>query len=307
MLKKRYRLKVRSVDKRVLIGIAIIAILGVGLIGYRALNPATPDVPDDGGETPDSGGETPDSGETPDTGGETPDTGGETPDTGETIAATISGVILDDTGSPISGVLVEVGDLSATTGSDGKYSLDVEEGKYYVEASKEGYSQGIKSVTVTEETIYEADFELRVISTGTGDGKTIRVITRHGADIMLVAEDLFLESDFAIENNIVNIEWLPIADSLWIETISRSDDVDVAWGGGPDLFDLLLESELLKPVEGESIDSILDATSSYGSSEFMKLLLQYEVTALPRLLFHCHRPLLILVQRRVTKRCVRGG
>ena len=249
----------KSVDKRVLIGIAVVAILGLGLIGYRAIYPAEPDVPDNGGETPDSGGETPDSGgETPDTGGETPDTGGETPDTGgETIAGTITGTILDDSGTPVEGVLVQASDVSATTNSNGVYSLEVEEGDYYVEASKDGYSQGIKSVKVSEETTYETDFTLRVLSTGTGDGKTIRVITRHGADIMLVAEDLFLESDFAVENNVVNIEWLPIADSLWIETISRSGDVDVAWGGGPDLFDIILDAGLLAPLEGENIDSIL--------------------------------------------------
>jgi len=268
MLIKRYRDKVRSVDKRVLIGIAVVAILGLGLIGYRALNPATTDEPDNGGDTPDSGGDTPDSGETPDTGGETPDTGGETPEPDETITGTISGTILDDSGAPISGVLVQVGDVSDTTDSNGAYSLTVSDGTYYVEAAKNGYSQGIKSVSVTESIEYEADFTLRVLSTGTGDGKTIRVITRHGADIMLVAEDLFLESDFAIENNIVNIEWLPIADALWLETISRSADVDVAWGGGPDLFDIILDADLLAPLEGVNIDSILsDIPMDIGGSE----------------------------------------
>ena len=253
-----------------MIGIAVVAILGLGFIGYRALNPAGPEVPDNGGETPDSGGETPDTGgETPDTGGETPDTGGETPDTGgETITATISGTILDDEGNPIAGVLVQVGDVSDTTDSNGEYSLEVEEGDYYVEASKNGYTQGIKSVKITEETTYEADFTLRVLSTGAGEGKTIRVITRHGADIMLVAEDLFLESDFAVENNIINIEWLPIADSLWIDTISRSGDVDVAWGGGPDLFDIILDAGYLAPLEGENIDAILASIpEDIGGSE----------------------------------------
>jgi ABC-type Fe3+ transport system substrate-binding protein len=237
-------------DKRVLFGVIIIAVIGLGFIGYRIM---TPDTPGDGDGVPDTNGEL------PDTGGETPDSDGETPDTGddEPVIGTITGTILDDEGNPLEGVLVQVGDISVTTGVNGAYSLEVNEGEYYVEVSKEGYSQGIKSVKVTEETTYKADFELRVLSTGIGEGKTIRVITRHGADIMLVAEDLFLESDFAIENNIVNIEWLPIADALWIETITRSDDIDVAWGGGPDLFDILLNAELLAPLEGESIDSIL--------------------------------------------------
>jgi len=232
------------VDRRVLIGIAVVVLLGLGYIGYRAMNPAQPEPPENGGEPPD--------------GGETPGNDGETPGTGnETITATVSGTITDDSGNPIEGVLVQIGDVSTTTDSNGEYSLEVSDGTYYVEASKGGYSQGIKSVTVTESTGYETDFSLRVLSTGTGEGKTIRVVTRHGADIMLVAEELFLESDFAVENNIVNIEWLPIADSLWIETITRSGDIDVAWGGGPDLFDIILDAGLLAPLEGENIDALL--------------------------------------------------
>ncbi len=234
-------------DRRILMGIIVVAILGVGLLGYRAMNPPQPDGPDNGEEPPDTNGEEP-----PDTNGEEP------PDTnGETITATVSGAVTDDSGEPVEGVLVQIGDVSTTTDSNGEYSLEVSNGTYYIEASKEGYSQGIKSVTVTEETEYEADFSLRVLSTGTGEGQTIRVVTRHGADIMLVAEELFLESDFAVENNIVNIEWLPIADSLWIETISRSGDIDVAWGGGPDLFDIILDAGLLASLEGDNIEALL--------------------------------------------------
>lgn len=255
-------------DKRVLIGIVFVALLGLGFIGYRAMNPAQPDVPDTGGETPDTGGETPDTGgETPDTGGETPDTG-ETDTGGETITATVSGTITDDSGNLIEGVLVQISDVSTTTDSNGEYSVEVSNGTYYVEASKDTYSKGIKSVTVTEETECEADFTLRVLSTGTGDGKKIRVITRHGADIMMVTDELFLASDYAVENNIVDIEWLPIADALWIETISRSGDVDVAWGGGPDLFDIILDAGLLAPLEGENIDAILaEIPEDIGGSE----------------------------------------
>lgn len=234
-------------DRRVLIGIVVVAMLGLGYFGYRAMNPAQPDGPENGEEPPDTNGEEP-----PDTNGEEP------PDTnGEPITGTVSGTITDDSGEPIEDVLVKIGDVSTTTDSNGEYSLEVTNGTYYVEASKEGYSQGIKSITITEEIEYEADFSLRVLSTGPGEGKTIRVVTRHGADIMLVAERLFLESDFAVENNIVNIEFLPIADSLWIETISRSGDIDVAWGGGPDLFDIILDAGLLAPLEGENIEALL--------------------------------------------------
>ena len=97
-----------------MIGIAIVAILGLGFIGYRALNPSQPNVPDNGGETPDNGGETPDSG------GETPDSGGETPDTGGTVQGTISGTVKDDSGNPVQGVLIQVGSSSTTTGANGE-------------------------------------------------------------------------------------------------------------------------------------------------------------------------------------------
>ena len=100
-------------DKRVLIGIAIIAILGLGFIGYRALTPQ-PNVPDNGG---DNGG-----GETPDSGGETPDSGGETPDSG-TVQGTISGTVLDASGNPVEGVLIQVGSISTTTGANGVYTI----------------------------------------------------------------------------------------------------------------------------------------------------------------------------------------
>ncbi len=234
-------------DRRILIGIVVVAIIGLGYFGYRAMNPTQPEEPGNGEEPPGTNGEEP-----PGTNGEEP------PGTnGEPITATVSGTVTDDSGEPIEGVLVQIGDVSTATDENGEYSLEVLNGTYYVEASKYGYSQGIKSVTVTEETEYEADFSLRALSTGPGEGKTIRVVTRHGADIMLVAEDLFLKSDYAIENNIVNIEWLPIADSLWIETIARSGDIDVAWGGGPDLFDIILDADLLAPLEGEDIDAIL--------------------------------------------------
>ena len=245
-----------------MIGIVLIAVIGLGFIGLRVLNPVEPDIPDNGGEVPDSGGDEPDAG------GEDPDAGGDTPDPTETEYATISGKITDTSGAAIEGVEVQIGDQSTTTDADGEYSIQVEPGDYFLEVSKTSYSQGIKSLTVTSDETVDVDFSLRVISSGTGDGKTIRVITRHGADIMLVAERLFLESDFAIENNIKNIAWLPIADALWIETISRSEDVDVAWGGGPDLFDIILDEGLLAPLEGDSIDSILaDIPEDIGGSE----------------------------------------
>ncbi len=242
-----------------MIGIVLIAVIGLGFIGLRVLNPVEPDVPDNGGEVPG-------------TGGDEPDAGGDTPEPSETESATITGTITDASGAPIAGVEVLIGDQSTTTNADGEYFIQVEPGDYFLEVSKTSYSQGIKSLTVTGDETVEVNFSLRVISSGTGDGKTISVITRHGADIMLVAENLFLDSDFAIENNVKNIKWLPIADALWIETVLRSGDVDVAWGGGPDLFNIILDEGLLAPLEGDNIDSILSGIpEDIGGSETRKI------------------------------------
>jgi len=237
------------VDRRVLVGLIIVVLLGVGLIGFNLMKPGKPDIPDNGGETPDTGGETPDAGEEP-------------------VTATVSGTVTDDSGNPIEGATVQLGDVSVTTDAEGRFNVTLEAGTYFIEVSKDRYSQGVKSITISEPKNYDADFTLRLLDTGVGEGKTIRVITRHGADIMLVAERMFLESDFAIENNIVNIEWLPIADSLWVETIKRSDDIDVAWGGGPDLFDIILEEGLLEPLDDADIQEILvSLPDEIGGSE----------------------------------------
>jgi len=233
---------VNYVDKRVLFGVAVVALLVVGYVGYMALNQQEPD----NGEEPNGDG---------------------TP-----ILATIAGKILDDSGNPMQGVTVKIGSFTTTTDASGAFSVEVSEGDYVVEVSKTNYSKGVKTISVTESTEYEADFTLKLISTGGGEGKVLRVITRHGADIMLVAEDMFLDSDYAKEHEIVNIEWLPIADSLWIETISRSGDVDVAWGGGPDLFDIILDSGLLAPLEGEGVEAILAGIpEDIGGSETRRI------------------------------------
>jgi len=81
-------------------------------------------------------------------------------------------------------------------------------------------------------------------------GITLRVITRHGYDILDVAKSEFLASDYAKKYNIVNVEWLSIDPGEWVDVIKASaskpgQEIDVAWGGGPTLFDLLVKEGLL--------------------------------------------------------------
>jgi len=90
----------------------------------------------------------------------------------------------------------------------------------------------------------------------------LRVITRHPYDILDVAKEKFLKSDIAKKYHIVDIRWLPIDPSEWIDTIRAfakkpGREVDVAWGGGPTLFDMLAMYNLLAPVTSEEVKEVL--------------------------------------------------
>ena len=85
---------------------------------------------------------------------------------------------------------------------------------------------------------------------------TLKVITRHGADILRKTEEAFLASPIAQKYKIVDIWWLPVGSPLWIDTIKTAGDVDVAWGGGPVLFDTLKREGLLKPLTGDILELI---------------------------------------------------
>jgi ABC-type Fe3+ transport system substrate-binding protein len=220
-------------DNRVIVG-AVIVIIALGAVGFVLMNQQQPPV-DDG-----NGGD-----------------GGNGPDGGPT-KATVRGIVRDTPGSPVQGATVKIGSLTATTDAQGAYSFELDKGDYVVEATKQGYSQGVKTVSVTEYKEYVADFSIRVISSGGGEGKTLRIITRHGADILFDAESAFLETDFAKEHNIVNIEWLPVGEELWVQTIQRSDDVDAAWGGGPTLFDTVMNAGLLAPLDDPGLSAIFE-------------------------------------------------
>ncbi len=219
-------------DNRVIVG-AVIVLIVLGA-GFVLMNQQQPPVDDgDGGN------------------------GGPGPNGGPT-KATVRGAVKDASGSLIQGATVKIGALTATTDAQGAYSFELDKGDYVVEVTKQGYSQGVKTVSVTEYKEYVADFSIRVISSGGGEGKTLRIITRHGADILFDAESAFLETDFAKEHNIVNIEWLPVGEELWTQTIQRSGDVDAAWGGGPTLFDTVMSAGLLAPLDDPGVLAIFD-------------------------------------------------
>ncbi len=107
-------------------------------------------------------------------------------------------------------------------------------------------------------------------------GIVLRVITRHGYDILDAAKERFLKSELAKKYNIVDIRWLPIDPSQWIDVIRSSAEtpgreIDVAWGGGPTLFDTLAREGLLAPITSDEIKAILkDIPEEISGSSMMR-------------------------------------
>lgn len=197
-------------DRRALIGVIIIIIIGVSAGGYFLLRP-------------------------------------------KPTGVTITGIVTDaETGEPIAGARVTADGRSVTTGSDGRYSLTVGIGSYTLSVNSEGYETQTKSLDATEKGTYTIDFSLAP------SGIVLKIITRHGSDITATAERLFLKSDYAKQYHIVDIRWLAVGPTLWINTINASGDIDVGWGGGPVLFDTLLNAGLLAPLTSENITEALE-------------------------------------------------
>jgi len=84
---------------------------------------------------------------------------------------------------------------------------------------------------------------------------TIYVISRHPTDILILARKEFLKSDLAKKYNIGDVKTIVIPAGLWKSYI-ESGKADVAWGGGPTLFDFLYQEGLLQPL---TLDVALEA------------------------------------------------
>ncbi|MCJ7732816.1 extracellular solute-binding protein, partial [Candidatus Bathyarchaeota archaeon] len=216
-------------DKRLIIGILAVVIIVGGLYVFVLNKPPTPPG-DDGGD------------------------GGVTP------TATIEGVVTDASGNPVSGATVALDGKSATTGADGKYSFTVDLGTYALTVTKSGYDPETSTVAATSEQAYTVNLSVTAIAVEPGR-VTLKIITRHGSDILFKARAAFLETDIAAQYGITErdqITFLGVASSLWVDTITRSGDVDIAWGGGPVVFDLVNNANLLAPLTSDVVTPILD-------------------------------------------------
>jgi ABC-type Fe3+ transport system substrate-binding protein len=111
------------------------------------------------------------------------------------------------------------------------------------------------------------------LSGGGGEGPqpkeevTLKIITRHSSTIWSLTKKHFLTSDIAKEYNIVDLKFLGPNPVLWEKTITGSGDIDIAWGGGPTLFDELAEADLLAPItDDETLGVVGEIADEFGGA-----------------------------------------
>jgi len=90
------------------------------------------------------------------------------------------------------------------------------------------------------------------------EGIELVIITRHDSTIWDAYEEAFLNSEEAKRLGVTKIRWLGPPPTLWVKTISSSDHIDIAWGGGPTLFDQLASANVLMPIEDPETLKVID-------------------------------------------------
>jgi len=108
-------------------------------------------------------------------------------------------------------------------------------------------------------------------TTTTGTQLILRVITRHDSSITNVAHDKFMASDIAKRFGITDIIFVNVPADLWRDSINgyqaRGQPIDVAWGGGPTLFDELIASGQAAPItSAETLQVVSQISDSIGGA-----------------------------------------
>lgn len=83
-------------------------------------------------------------------------------------------------------------------------------------------------------------------SGGSGPVKLL-IITRHDIAIQQHTKEMFLKSPVAKKLNIVDLNFVQVGPALF-EYYIKNAPIDVAWGGGPTLFDYLYKDGFLAPI-----------------------------------------------------------
>ncbi len=90
-------------------------------------------------------------------------------------------------------------------------------------------------------------------------GITLKIITRHDTAIWNVFREGFLTSQLAADANVVAIDFVSPLAPQWIDVILNPAGMpDVAWGGGPTLFDELIAAGLLSKMNGTYMEEVAD-------------------------------------------------
>lgn len=98
-----------------------------------------------------------------------------------------------------------------------------------------------------------------------GEGITITIITRHDTSIQEAFEVGFLESSYAKDANINKIRYMQPVPGLW-PTAIENGGIDVAWGGGPTLFDQLVDLDYLESVTSVDLPEMDSIEDSIGGA-----------------------------------------
>ncbi|MGY5873085.1 MAG: ABC transporter substrate-binding protein [Candidatus Thorarchaeota archaeon] len=101
------------------------------------------------------------------------------------------------------------------------------------------------TTTTTDTTT--TDTTTTTTTTTTEEPVELTVLTHHDISFQGIFEPAFLSSSFAIENNIDNIKWRAPAEEFWDDLIDIGE-VDVCWGGPPQLYDQLMVGDYLSPL-----------------------------------------------------------
>lgn len=88
-------------------------------------------------------------------------------------------------------------------------------------------------------------------------GITLVILTRHDTTIQYKVKKAFLESEIAKQYNIVDLKFKYAVASQW-KTFIDAGGADVAWGGGPTLFDELYVEGYLQPLDMPELLNYID-------------------------------------------------
>ena len=100
----------------------------------------------------------------------------------------------------------------------------------------------------------------------------LKILTRHPGEIQRATVEEFLKSDVAERYNIVDIKFYSVPPVAWISAIEKRGDFDVAWGGGPTLFDQLFTAGLLAPLTSpEVLDALNQIPDTFAGAPMKRV------------------------------------